>query len=208
MPATMISMFSKHRLEALSDGIFAIVMTLLILDIKVPVDTPPGELWHAIAHEGHTWISLAVTFIIAARYWTLQHKLFDLIERTMPRTVFTTFCFLGLVTALPFSTSLWGHHLNEPIAFFLYFLNQALVGAVILLELAMAHRDGNLRPGPAAVKLRNRTIVMTVAMCSATVSAWLLPTRYIGLVAAFAAVVGRRIMARMEKPPSDGHFVQ
>lgn len=191
-------MFSKHRLEALSDGIFAIVMTLLILDIKVPVDTPQGELWHAIAHESHTWVSLAVTFAIAARYWTLQHKLFDLIEHVLPRTVVTTFLFLALITVLPFSTSLWGHHLSEPIAFFLYFLNQALVGAVILLELVLARREGNLRDGPAAKRLTNRSLVMTLAMATAATATWFMPLRYIGLVAAFVAAVGRRILKSME----------
>ena len=78
-------------------------MTLLILDIKVPFDVPPGHLWEAIRHEGHTWISFVVTFALSSRYWVLEHKLFALIDHVLPRTFVTTFLFLGLITVLPFS---------------------------------------------------------------------------------------------------------
>ncbi len=55
-------MFSKRRIEALSDGVFAIAMTLLILDLKVPLDTPPGQLGAALLHDVASWVSFMVTF--------------------------------------------------------------------------------------------------------------------------------------------------
>ena len=80
-------MYSKQRIEILSDGIFAIVMTLLVLDVKVPVDVPSGHLWQALQMEGHLWASYLVTFVLAAYYWTIQHRLLNLIERMEPRSV-------------------------------------------------------------------------------------------------------------------------
>lgn len=199
-PAKMGAMFSKHRLEALSDGIFAIVMTLLILDIKVPVDVPHGQLWEAIRHEGHTWISFVVTFALSSRYWVLQHKLFALIDHVLPRTLVTTFLFLGLITVLPFSTSLWGHHLQEPLAFVFYFSNQALIGVVILVELELARRGGNLHGNEAAASLRRKSYVMTSAMTAATVSIWFVPLEYVGLVAAAIGLIGNRLLKAFGKP--------
>jgi len=197
-------MFSKHRLEGLSDAIFAIVMTLLILDIKVPLGTEPGHLWQEIRHEGPTWVSFVITFVLSSRYWVLQHKLYALLEHILPRTLVTTFIFLGLVTVLPFSTSLWGHHLREPVAFLLYFINQALIGFVMLVELELARRENNLHANEAAESLRRKTYVMTLAMTSAAVSIWFVPLQYVGLVAAAVAAVLRRLLKPNRKAVSAG----
>ena len=98
----------KHRIEALSDGIFAIAMTLLILDIKVPAEIAPGGLGHAITHEGHEWISFLVTFLNASTFWVAQHRVFDLLEEIGTESLVLTFVTLGFVTVLPITTSMWG----------------------------------------------------------------------------------------------------
>ena len=54
-------MYSKQRVEALSDGIFAIVMTLLVLNLNVPANIQSGHLWQALKLESHTWASFLVT---------------------------------------------------------------------------------------------------------------------------------------------------
>jgi len=157
-------------------------------------------LWEAIRHEGHTWISFIVTFVLSSRYWVLQHKLFALIDHVLPRTIVTTFFFLGLITILPFTTSLWGHHLKEPLAFVFYFSNQALIGVVILVEVELARRAGNLHGNEAAISLRRKSYVMTIAMAGAAVSVGFVPLQYVGLVAASFALLGRRLMKAFEKP--------
>ena len=184
-------MYSKHRLEALSDAIFAIVMTLLILDIKVPTGVPHGQLAHALAEPFRDWIALIITFVIAARFWVLQHQLFDLIENVKPRTLATTFIFLGLITMLPFTTALWGHNLTEPLAFCIYFGHQFLIGAAMLFEIESGLRDHNLHVVEAMYKLRGRLYIMILAMLAASLAARYLPLQYTGIIAALAAVVGR-----------------
>jgi len=192
-------MFSKQRIETLSDGIFAIVMTLLVLDLKVPLDVPAGQLAHTLLQEAPTWASFAITFILAARYWTIQHRLFNLLEKIQPRTVVTTFIFLSLVTILPFSTSLWGHYLNNPLAFFLYILNQVLIGIVVLVELLLARRGNNIRRGDALWLLSGRLYVMVGSLLVSLVAATFLPTPYVGMIGAAAAVISRRLLQWLHK---------
>jgi len=187
-------MFSKQRLETLSDGIFAIVMTLLVLDLKVPLDVPADQLAHALLQEASTWASFAITFILAARYWTIQHRLFNLLEKVQPRTVVTTFIFLSLITILPFSTSLWGHYLNNSLAFFLYILNQVLIGIVVLVELLLARRGNNLRRGDALWLLSGRLYVMVGSLLACLIAALFLSTRYVGMIGVVAAVISRRLL--------------
>ena len=131
-------MFSKHRLEALSDGVFAIAMTLLVLDIKVPVGVAKGQLGEALAKDAHGWISFAITFFIASVFWTFQHRLFELLEGVSQKMLVPTFVFLAFVSVLPFSTSLWGRHISEPLALLIYFGNQFAIAVALTVKLELA----------------------------------------------------------------------
>jgi uncharacterized membrane protein len=199
------TVYSKHRLEALSDGIFAIVMTLLVLEIKVPTSVPHGQLAHALAQPMRDWIALVITFILSARFWILQHQLFDLLEHIKPRTLGTTFCFLGLITILPFTTALWGHNIAEPLAFAIYFGHQFLIGIAMLVEIEFGLRDHNLHVVEAMHKLRGRLYVMIIAMAAASAAVWLLPLQYCGLVVAVIAGVSRRIRNFLDKRRAKKH---
>ncbi len=170
-------MFSKHRLEALSDGVFAIAMTLLILDIKAPADVPAGELGAALLRNSHEWVSFAITFFLAAVFWTLQHRVFDLVETVDGASVFLTFVTLIFLTVIPFTTSLWGHHLREPLAFLLYFANQFGLSASLTTKLERARMAGHLYAHADIRLLRVRLYVLTAAMGSGVVCAWLVGLR-------------------------------
>ena len=198
-------MYSKHRVEALSDGIFAITMTLLVLEIKVPTGVPHGQLAHALGQSFRDWIALGITFAISARFWVLQHQLFDLVEQIKPRTLFTTFVFLGLVTLLPFTTALWGHNISEPLAFALYFAHQSAIGLAMLLEIELGLRDHNLHVVEATYRLRGRLYVMLIATAAAAVTAWLLPLQYTGIVVAVVAGVSRSVLKFLEHRRAKKH---
>jgi len=64
--------FSKARLEMLCDGIFAIAMTLLVLELKVP-NLPrraeSAEIWHALREHALPFLGVALTFILASTFW-------------------------------------------------------------------------------------------------------------------------------------------
>jgi len=194
-------MFSKHRLEALSDGVFAIVMTLLILDIKVPTGVEPGNLGAALRADSHQWISYAVTFAISAVFWNLQRRVFELVSDVTDVNIFLTFLFLAFVTILPFSTSLWGHHLNERLAFVLYFANQFVIGMLLAVKLEVARAKGHVQPGREFAYMRFRLYTLCLVMASAALAAFSLPLQYTGLAPITLALVARAI--RRKKFPKE-----
>ena len=156
-------MFSKHRIEALSDAIFAIVMTLLVLDLKVPETIGPGGLLHALAADRATWASFFLTFLLASVFWVLQHQVFDLLEAISHQTLIPTFVFLGFVTILPFSTALLGHH-PQPLSVSLYFANMFALAASLTAKLEVSRTMNHIRTGLAMRVMR--------AELSACASSW------------------------------------
>ena len=126
-------MFSKHRVEALSDGIFAIAMTLLILDIKVPLGAE-GPLGAALRKDAASWVSFAISFLLAGVFWMHQHRVFEIAAKWSKANLVLTFLFLAFVSTLPFSTSLWGHHLRDPLATSIYFANQCALAVVLVIQ--------------------------------------------------------------------------
>jgi uncharacterized membrane protein len=185
------SMFHKHRLEALSDAVFAIVMTLLVLDLKVPANLPPGGLRAALLQDSHAWFSFALTFCIAAIFWTFQHRVFDLIENTGSEALFLTFVFLGFVSLLPFSTSLIGQQSIARLAFVLYFSNQFAIAFALTLKMEFAHYRGRLREGVDALSLRFQLYRICLVMGAGALSAGFAPIRYFWVAPAAVAVLGR-----------------
>ncbi len=188
---TQPALFSKHRIEALSDGVFAIAMTLLVLDLKVPLDIQPGHLAQALAHDFSEWISFAVSFALLALYWTFQHRVFELLERVGSASLALTFLFLGLVSVLPFSTSLWGHHIREPLAFSIYYVNQFLMAVALLAKLELARVRHHLGPTAELAALRLRLYFLGLAMLVAAATFWVLPLKFAYIPLVVVALAGR-----------------
>jgi uncharacterized membrane protein len=189
-------MYSKNRLEALSDGIFAIVMTLLVLDLKVPADIVPGHLWDTLRLEGDDWIAFIITFFIAARYWMLQHNVFQLTDRFTHRAAILTFTFLGFVTVLPFSSSLMGRHGSIHLAFFLYCANQTGIGASLIAKLEFLRIRDKIPRSAEVQHLRARLYALTIAMTLSASFAWIIPFHYVWILPVFSASLARRILFR------------
>ena len=192
-------MFSKHRLEALSDGVFAIAMTLLILDIKVPVGVAKGHLGEALAKDGHGWISFAITFFIASVFWTFQHRLFELLEGVSQKMLVPTFVFLAFVSVLPFSTSLWGRHISEPLALLIYFGNQFAIAAALTVKLELARAYGHMQKSVAADMMRFRLYGMCTVMLAAGLASFFLPLQWVWPVPVAFGLLGRALRNRRER---------
>ena len=185
-------MFSKHRIEALSDAIFAIVMTLLVLDLKVPDAVAAGGLRHALASDSATWYSFVLTFLLASVYWVLQHQVFDLLEAVSNRTLIPTFLFLGFITLLPFSTALMGHH-PEPFSIALYFANQFGIGAALTLKLETARALNHIPPGFDMKVMRARLYSLCFIMGGSIMAPLLLPSRRMWIVPVLLVAITRSV---------------
>ena len=109
----------NQRLETFCDGVFAIAITLLILDIKVP----PLESVHSVADVwrdvGRLWPSffaLSLSFVIIFISWTGHHNLLKNIDKTSPQFQFANGFFLFTVIIIPFPTAFMAEYLNTAFA--------------------------------------------------------------------------------------------
>lgn len=105
------------RLEAFSDGVFAVAITLLALDLKVPPSASNRGAWpllHSLARQWPSYVAFITSFISVLIMWVNHHGVFQLIRKTNTRLMFANGFLLLLVTAVPFSTALFSEYFNKP----------------------------------------------------------------------------------------------
>lgn len=108
-----------NRLEAFSDGVFAIAITLLILDLHVPDLSSPNlstALLQALERQWPSYLSLTFSFITILVMWINHHRLFKAVKQARPLLLFANGFLLLLVTVVPFPTALVGMYLRTPAA--------------------------------------------------------------------------------------------
>ena len=107
------------RLEAFSDGVFAIAITLLILDVKRPTADEVARAGGLAAALGARWPSLfayALSFATIGIMWINHHAMFQYIRRSDRTLMLLHVVFLGLISFVPFPTALMAEMLSEPAA--------------------------------------------------------------------------------------------
>lgn len=102
---------TTSRLEAFSDGVLAIAITLLILEVKVPILEAPGGLAHALAEQWPSYATYALTFAVIGIMWVNHHALFERIGATTRSLMYLNLLLLGAIAFLPFPTALLSHYL-------------------------------------------------------------------------------------------------
>jgi len=103
------------RIEAFSDGVFAIAVTLLVLDLKVPRDLENDvTLGAALLQEWPAYLAFVASFVTILIMWINHHRMFTLIGRADDTLMFANGMLLFGVTALPFPTSLVADYLGHP----------------------------------------------------------------------------------------------
>jgi len=127
----------KNRIEALSDGIFAIVMTLLILEIHVP-NLPPTapnvEVTPVLVALWPKFVSYLVTFISLGFFWVGHHIMYHAILRADRTLLWLNIFFFMFVSLLPFSTSVLNAFPRAFIAPFFFGINLAIVGWLLFFQ--------------------------------------------------------------------------
>jgi uncharacterized membrane protein len=106
----------NFRLETFCDGIFAIAITLLIIEIKVPpVSTvhTKTELWSAFAHELPSWLAFLLSFIILLVSWVGHWHTFKLIGKSSPKFTYANGLLMLSVVLVPFITAAVAEYLNS-----------------------------------------------------------------------------------------------
>jgi uncharacterized membrane protein len=137
---------SLSRLLTLCDGVFAIAMTLLTFDLKVPdVGGHPSDaaLRHALIHQSSSYLSFALSFYLIASYWRRHRRLMRSVVTFHPRLVSETLFLLFIVASMPFLASLLGEHGSAPIALALYGTGNALA-VLTLMQISRSTRKFDL----------------------------------------------------------------
>jgi uncharacterized membrane protein len=138
---------SLGRLLALSDGVFAIAMTLLALDLRLPdlgTHVDDAQLRHALGEDWRSYLSFVISFYVVAGYWAVHRRAMRSVTKPGEGVIPRTLAVLFLVAALPFPASVLGTYGFEPSALALYsafniVLNLALLRLVATIR---AHAPG------------------------------------------------------------------
>ena len=141
------------RILALSDGVFAIAITLLILEITVPATT--RDLPRALLELWPQYLAYVLSFVVIARFWVAHHLAFRLIARYDTVLVWLNLLLLMFVAFLPFPTAVLGEHNGTAAAAVLYATAVALAGTASTAYWWYASgRGGLLRPDVGDARVR------------------------------------------------------
>src|SRR5689334_18607568 len=151
------------RLEAFSDGVIAIAITLLVLEIKVPSELPEGtSLWTALGNQWPSYLALVTSFTVILIMWINHHRMFSHIWRTDTMLFLLNGGLLLGITILPFTTALVAEYLQKrdaEVAAIVYNGNFILTALFFNLIWSYASRKNRLlspQADPVAVKALTR----------------------------------------------------
>jgi uncharacterized membrane protein len=181
------------RLETLSDGVFAIAATLLILDVNLP---PDADVAHGLLHLWPEYTAYAISFLTIGIMWINHHAVFKQIERLDRTFLVINIVFLMVIAFIPFPTRVLAAHLHHDAkaAAFFYGLVNVLMAcgyaavwfyAATGRRLLSADADERVVSGISRAFLPGIPLY-TAAMLSALISSWLAVSLY-GAYAVFYA---------------------
>jgi TMEM175 potassium channel family protein len=153
---------SLERLAALSDGVFAVAMTLLVLDIRAPAAEAvhsDRDLWLALGALAPRLIMYVMTFMTLGIFWVGQQTQFNHLERSDRSLSWIHILFLFAVSLTPFSTTLLASFPAYRIALLAYWANILLLGATLYFSWVCAMGSGLVKTDmpphvPSAIKRR------------------------------------------------------
>ena len=103
-----------ERIEAFSDGVFAIAITLLVLEIHVPETEAGGRLLDVLPQIAPSLVAYMTSFIVIGAFWTNHHETFRYIERSDSTFLALNVIYLMCIAFIPFSAALLARYLGDP----------------------------------------------------------------------------------------------
>jgi len=167
-------------MEALTDGIFAIAMTLLVLELKspdLPKSTSAQELLHKIGEEGPAFFSFLMSLLYCGLLWIMHHLAMHFIRHLQIALVWLNMLFLMSISIMPFSCGLLGHFLRNRAAQEIYFGNMLVAAALLALQWLVAKRKSLINEDdPIAARLMGqRLMFFPIALSAGMVVAYFKP---------------------------------
>lgn len=211
-PGTDTRGMGKSRIEALTDGIFAVAMTLLVLDVKPPghlrLETSGALVDHLSSLE-RSFVMYAISFVVLAMFWLGHHLQFHFVRRVDRQLLWINLVFLLIAVAVPFSTNLVGDHGHLQLPVVLYAVNLLVLTLLLFLQLRHLAASPHLTTPDLtreAVKHLRRSLLLFGVVPAASIAASYYSPRlgmYLYVLLAVPAFVPGRI-DRLTRVKTDG----
>ena len=190
---------SKGRLEAFSDGVIAIIITIMVLEMKVPHGTDLASLRPIIP----VFISYVLSYVFIGIYWTNHHHLMQAVERVNGSILWRNIHLLFWLSQVPFTTGWMGenHFAPLPMALYGFVLLMAAVAYYLLVLAILAHHGRDSRVATAIgrdFKGKVSVLLCVVGLLLAFVNRWAAGAVYV-FVAVIWFIPDRRIERRLAK---------
>ncbi len=195
-----------ERLLTLSDGVVAIALTLLVLQLKVPTlgavgtATSSRELGEQLLHGGGQLTSYVISFYVIGQFWLAHHRVFRDISGHREGLAWWNFAFLFTITIMPFTSNLLGDYPANPLAIDIFAVNLMLASLTTQATYVFARHNGLVtRTDPEAVRTGQiRTAGLLLAVGLSIGVSWVNTglAKYCWLLVALAPTVARRWVGR------------
>lgn len=201
-----------ERLKAFSDAVFAIAITLLVIEVHVPrLDTlDDGAYLAALAHLTPSFMGFVLSFLTIGALWVAHHRLFGVLDGYEPRLMWPNMLLLMVIAFMPFATALMSSNPLARVPEVFYSATLLTAGLFQLLLFRIALRPARVRADVAPEEvnaLRWRALTLPTAAMVALLTAWRMPGSnnffllMIPLLArAYAAIGRRRALRRLAAP--------
>jgi uncharacterized membrane protein len=199
-----------ERLLALTDGVVAIALTLLVLQLQIPAKQElagnthsASALWHALDVDGAELTSYLVAFVVIAQFWLVHHRVLRTMKGHSEGLAWRNFAFLLALTLMPFTSDLLGRYSDNPLAVTLFGLNLLAISFSTqwIYLYAAGHQllDEERRSHYEELVGRVRALLTAVVVAVALIFAWTdtALSRYVWLLFIVVPLIGSRIAARI-----------
>ena len=166
--------FSKHRVEALTDGIFAVAMTLLVIELKLPDHSSVAgqrDLINGVVFLIPKFLSWIISFFVLAIFWFTHHRLFHYVRVVDGRLLWLNVLYLSFVSFMPFSSALAGEYSRMLVSQVVYSTNMTLLAVGASLNSRYVFRHPELWGAPMTRGLYRALVFRIVGLIVVAISA-------------------------------------
>jgi TMEM175 potassium channel family protein len=188
---------TKNRLESFSDGVIAIIITILVLELKIP----HGSTFSALRPLLPVFLTYILSFLMLAIYWNNHHHMLHTVHKVNGRILWANTHLLFWLSLVPFTTGWMGenHFASEPTAVYGFVLLMAAIAYTILaMEIVAHHGPDSLLATAIGKDVKGKISIMgyVAAIGLAFVEQWFSDAIYVAIVLLWL-VPDKRIESRL-----------
>jgi uncharacterized membrane protein len=135
------------RIVAFSDGVFAIAITLLVLQLDIPEHLPAGRtLFEEIGDQKGDLIAYAISFAVLGKLWLAHHRFFSAVERFDSLLMGLNLLYLAWIVLVPFTSEVLGDYGDDPDGVIIYAIVMSAVSLTFQVQIVYSFRNDLIRP--------------------------------------------------------------